>query len=154
MRNSFFTNVILILSVFYTVSIAGPEPQGAVLTVRQNAPDPCVNYDRIANLSTIGKNSSYRSAFLSKSSVGTMYDGKMFTEAILALPALTADVALNQQCGNRTQVALDEAAKNFTQGIVGPFSGIVAEGIKAGPEVIIIVGVIMLLFSMVWSFQP
>lgn len=83
-----------------------------------------------------------------------MYDNRMFSEAILALPALTADAALNERCGNLTEVALAEAEANFTRAVVAQFEGIVVEGIKAGPEVMVIVGAVVVLFFGVWCFMP
>ncbi|KAF2871450.1 hypothetical protein BDV95DRAFT_594560 [Massariosphaeria phaeospora] len=158
MRNSFFTNMLFLLSVISAVALAAPEMHAAVLTVRQAPADPvaqCAVYERTANLSTIGGNSTYRGTFFSLSRVGTMYDARMFDQAILALPAMTADPALNQACPNWTEIAIREAASNFTRGTVLQFSGIPpSAGIKAGPEVIFIVGFIMVLLGLVWSTAP
>ncbi|KAF2189124.1 hypothetical protein K469DRAFT_563005 [Zopfia rhizophila CBS 207.26] len=158
MHNSLLTNIIL-LSLFHTAVIAAPDKYAAVLTVRQtSAPtDPqCLDYARTANLSTIGANSTYRSAFLQASPVGTIFNAQMLNAAILKLPALTGDEALNQACGNLTTIALAEAERNFTVGIVAQFSGLVGnpQEIKAGPELLPIVGLIILIFGGVWSFMP
>lgn len=153
--NFFLTNMLLLFSAFLGLTLAAPKASpAAVLQVRQSAPDPCITYSITANLSTIGSNTTYRSIFYSRSMTGTMYDNAMFKNAMLALPAMTKDVALNRQCGNLTDVAFNEAMRNFTQKIVGPFTEVAPEGIKAGPEVIVIVGGIMLMFSAVWSFMP
>ena len=118
-----------------------------------NAPQ-CLEYSRIANLSTIGANSSYRSIFLASSSVGSMYDAKMFSAAIAALPALTANQQLNSQCGNLTTVAVTEAATNLTKGVVAQFTGVKPGTIRAGPELLAIVGVVLVVFLGTWSFMP
>jgi hypothetical protein len=155
MKTTFFASIVLMLSA---IALASPADARNVVvrqsTTGDQTTDPCPNYSLMANLSTIGANSSYRSFFFAKSSTGSLADQRMFSQAILALPAMTADVALNAQCGNLTQVALTEAERNLTLGIVGPFSGLVAEGIQAGPEVIAIVGVIIVIFAGVWCFQP
>ena len=77
----------------------------------------------------------------------------MLNAAQAKLPKLTADVALNQQCGNLTELAFTEAANNFTKGIVAQFTteGLPV-GIKAGPELILIVIAICTIFSIVWIF--
>ena len=105
-------------------------------------------------MSTIGKNGSYRTVLLQKSNIGTMYNAKMMDAAVKKLPKLTADKALNEACGNWTEIAHREAAINFTQGIVAQFTtdGLPV-GIKAGPIVVIIVGVIVSMFSIVWVFM-
>lgn len=84
--------------------------------------DACAQYSRIANMSTIGGNSSYRTAFLESSPVGTLQNAAMLNGAMAALPPLTADAALNTACGNLTTIAAEQAALNFTQGIVAQFT--------------------------------
>lgn len=158
MYSSFFTKVFLLLSFLCTTGLAASDKPFAVLTVRQSDPTAtqCLDYATTANLSTIGANSTYRSAFLQMSPLGSLANAKVLNAAIAKLPALTRDQTLNDQCGNLTTVAFTEAANNFSQGIVGPFSGLVGnpQAIKAGPEVVIIVGGIILMFSCVWSFMP
>lgn len=133
----------------------------AKLVVRQattggapaNQPVTCAEYSTVANLSVIGTNSSYRAAFLQKSPTGTLANAAMFKKAQLRLPALTADAALNRQCGNLTQVALTEAARNLTQGIVAQFTTAgLPVGIRNGPEVIVCVLASMIIMSGVWVF--
>lgn len=82
----------------------------------------CAQYARIANMSAIGSNSTLRATFMDVSPVGTLFNAAMLSQAVAELPQLTADVALNQACGNLTTVATTEAANNFTRGIVGQFS--------------------------------
>jgi hypothetical protein len=61
---------------------------------------------------------------------------------------------LNEKCGNKTEIALREAAVNFTQGIVAQYTteGLPV-GIYAGPEIIAIIGAICTVFSVVWVFS-
>ncbi|KAL1591392.1 hypothetical protein SLS60_012005 [Paraconiothyrium brasiliense] len=155
-----FASFLVALSVFQVVVGAPDKFPAAVLVQRQTNPlpttqvgDPCLDYSVTANMSTISANSSYRAAFMQKAPVGTIITARMLNAAQAKLPALTADVALNQQCGNLTQLAFTEAANNFSNGIVAQFTteGLPV-GIKAGPEVVVIVGAICALFSIVWVF--
>lgn len=82
----------------------------------------CAQYSRIANLSAIGTNSTLRATFLDVSPVGTFFNEALLTQAQNDLPRLTADPALNQACGNLTAVAIQQAAVNFTNGIIGEFA--------------------------------
>ncbi|KAJ4353027.1 hypothetical protein N0V95_003745 [Ascochyta clinopodiicola] len=159
MLSTLLTNILIFLSLLH-LSAAVPEPRrpvaAAKLTVRQVSATPsqadlCLDYERTANMSTIGANGTYRTVLLQKSSTGTIYNARMMDAAIAKLPKLTADTTLNTACGNWTEIALQEAAKNFTLGTVAQFSteGLPV-GIRAGPEVVGIVGVIVALFSIVW----
>ncbi|KAF2240962.1 hypothetical protein BU26DRAFT_185090 [Trematosphaeria pertusa] len=154
----FFAKLVVLLSACH-LAVAATEKPAAQLEVRQTTTtttgaDPCLDYGMTANMSVVGANSSYRSVFLAKSNVGTIYNARMFSAAIAKLPALTANTALNNQCGNLTQVALTEAEKNLTQGIVAQFTTAgLPVGIKAGPEVVVIVAAICAIFSWVWVFS-
>jgi hypothetical protein len=157
MHSSLLANLIFLLSVLGFVA-AGDIP-AAKIEVRQVPAQPsqtelCLDYEWTANMSTIGANSSYRTVLLQKSNVGTIYNARMMDAAIKKLPALTADRMLNAACGNKTEIALTEAEKNFTQGIVAQFNteGLPV-GIYAGPAVIFVVGAISILFSVVWVFS-
>ncbi|KAF2493683.1 hypothetical protein BU16DRAFT_52185 [Lophium mytilinum] len=155
MQNSMLTNLIILLSLFHITVLAGPtvEKYPAILAVRQTTSNPqCGDYSRIANLSTIGKNSTYRSLFLQASPRGTFADADMLNAAIAKLPTLTKDAGLNKACGNLTTVAFVEAEKNFTEGVVAQFSGLVPTGITAGPEVALIVGFIVVGFCGMFIF--
>ncbi|KAF1846817.1 uncharacterized protein K460DRAFT_367570 [Cucurbitaria berberidis CBS 394.84] len=162
MHSSLIANILLLLSVFHLAS-ASPEqtyPAGAAkLEARQVSAIPsqaelCLDYERTANMSTIGANGSYRTVLMQKSNVGTIFNARMMDAAIKKLPKLTADQTLNTVCGNWTEIALREAATNFTQGIVAQFTteGLPV-GIKAGPEVIAVVSVVCIVFSVVWVFS-
>lgn len=155
-----FASLLVVASVFHTAMGASEKFPAAVLVERQTNPlpttptvDACLDYSITANMSTISANSSYRTVFIQKAPVGTIITSRMLNAAQAKLPGLTANVALNQQCGNLTELAVTEAVKNFTNGIVAQFSteGLPV-GIKAGPEVIVIVGCICAIFSMVWVF--
>lgn len=102
-------------------------------------------------MSTIGANGTYRTVLLQKSNTGTIYNARMMDAAIQKLPKLTADTVLNAACGNWTEIALREAERNFTLGRVAQFTteGLPV-GIKAGPEVLGVVGAIATLLSIVW----
>jgi hypothetical protein len=145
----------LILLLLSLLSLA----TAANLSARQVSATPtpaelCLDYEWTANMSTIGANGSYRTVLLQKSNVGTIYNARMMDAAIRKLPALTADPMLNARCGNKTEIALAEAEKNFTMGIVAQFTteGLPV-GIYAGPEVVVIVGAVSIIFSLVWVFS-
>jgi len=116
---------IIALSLFqiaFTAAIA----QDASLQLRQNSAPTgtlvtCLDYSTIANLSTIGLNSTYRAAYLKAAPDGTDHSVKLLNDAEAKLPPLTQNEALNQQCGNLTTIALEGAANNFTQGIVAQY---------------------------------
>jgi hypothetical protein len=165
MHSSILTSILIALSVFH-LAAAGPNPvpvrPGSLLNtklkVRQVSATPspadlCLDYERTANMSTVGANGSYRTVVMQKANVGTLTSARMMDAAIAKLPALTADADLNSRCGNWTEIALVEAEKNFTQGIVAQFTteGLPV-GIYAGPQVLVIVGAIATLFSIVWVF--
>lgn len=99
-------------------------PNPTTLNERQaTAPLPvtCLEYSSIANLSTIGLNSTLRAAYLQAAPDGTDHSVAILNGAEAKLPTLKVDVALNEQCGNLTSVALVEAGNNFTQGIVAQY---------------------------------
>jgi hypothetical protein len=152
MHSSLLANILLLLSVFNLVAAAKLDERQVSAT--PSSAERCLDYEWTANMSTIGANGSYRTVLLQKSNVGTIYNARMMDAAIVKLPALTADITLNQLCGNKTAIALREAERNFTNGIVAQFTtdGLPV-GIKAGPEVIVVVGVISILFSVVWVFS-
>ena len=94
----------------------------------------CDEYASIANLSTIGTNSTFRAAFQQASPFGTDKSSGILDSATKKFKDLNLinDTALNTQCGNLTAVAIDQAPKNFSMGIVGPFTFKVNEGIRNG----------------------
>jgi hypothetical protein len=157
MHSLLLANIVFLLSILGFVTAS--EISAAKLQVRQVPAQPsmmemCLDYERTANMSTVGANSSYRTVFMQKATVGTIITARMLDAAIKKLPALTADQMLNNACTNKTAIALQEAEKNFTQGIVAQFTteGLPV-GIKAGPEVVFIVAAISILFSVVWVFS-
>lgn len=157
MHSSLITNILLLLNILGFVAAA--EIPAAKVEVRQSSgttsqAELCADYQWTANMSTIGANGTYRTVLLQKSNVGTIYNARMMDAAIKKLPTLTADRILNEVCGNWTEIALREAANNFTRGIVAQFTteGLPV-GIKAGPEVIFVVGAVSIIFSLVWVFS-
>ena len=109
--SSLLANIVLLLSVFH-LAVAASEPRyiaGAAklesnLKVRQASATPsqadaCLDYERTANLSTVGANSSYRTVFMQKVNLGTIYSMRLMDDATAKLPALTANQTLNKQCG-------------------------------------------------------
>jgi hypothetical protein len=159
MHSSLLANLLVALAFLGLVAATAADIPGSTLEVRQVPATPsqaelCRDYEWTANMSTIGANSSYRTVLLQKSNVGTIYNTHMMDAAIKKLPVLTADPMLNAACGNKTELALTEAANNFTQGIVAQFTteGLPV-GIYAGPMVIVVCALICTLFSTVWVFS-
>lgn len=159
MLSTLLTNILLLLSFFHlSAAVPSAIPSIAPVQVRQASAVPsqaelCLDYERTANMSTIGANGTYRTVLLQKSSTGTIYNARMMDAAIAKLPKLTADTILNMACGNWTEIALREAERNFTLGVVAQFTteGLPV-GILAGPMLLGICATISTLFSLVWVF--
>jgi hypothetical protein len=108
---SLLTYLVLLLSLFH-VSVSS-----AIISRQSNTID-CTDYSRIANLTTVSNNSTYRAAFLRSAPMGTFKAASILDQDALKLPALQLDSQLNGQCGNLTSIAIQAAATNFTQGDV------------------------------------
>jgi hypothetical protein len=163
MHSSILAKIIFFLSVLHLAVAAASENKAEVpaaklearqVSVTPSQADLCLDYERTANMSTIGANSTYRTVLMQKSNVGTIYNARMMDAAIAKLPALTADQTLNSVCGNWTEIALKEAEANFTQGIVAQFTteGLPV-GIYAGPVLIPIFMACCAIMSIVWVFS-
>lgn len=148
-----FTTAILLLAALTASVLASPASgitdaaEGSVKIVSRQFTQnilsqqaACTQYSMIANMSVVGGNSSYRTVFLEKSQTGTLANSAMLNKAISVAPNLTADVELNQACGNLTAIAIQEAALNFTQGKVAQFTFTGTPGsIEAGPIIVVVV---------------
>ncbi|KAK1991569.1 hypothetical protein LX36DRAFT_663191 [Colletotrichum falcatum] len=120
-----FAQVLLAVSVFAdaafakAVDVPAAAAAAAAVVVRQAAPAQstiisCGEYSRIANLSTVGANSTYRASFFAASPNGNQFNAEVLDTAIAKLPSLIMDRALNEACGNLTALAIQEAANNFS----------------------------------------
>ena len=118
---SSITSFFLLLSVLATLTTAFYTPLD-FLTRRQANTTDCAEYSTIANLSIVGGNATYRSAYLAASPEGGDPGRKPLDDAIPKLPALQFDSALNDKCGNLTEIAISAAETNFTSGIVLQFN--------------------------------
>ena len=165
MYSPLLSSVLLLLSLLFASVVAAVPQPGAILVERQQPaappviPNPaalCYDYSRTANLSIIGSNSSYRSAFLQASPAGTRGNSNMLNDLVKKLPALTKDINLNRMCGNLTTIAKIEAERNYTMGVVAQFSGLTGKPspIKADTELIILMFVILFGFLGVTMFMP
>jgi hypothetical protein len=117
---------IIAASLAQIALTADVTPPHASLQLRQNGAPAgtlvtCLDYGSIANLSTIGRNSTYRAAYFKAAPDGTDHSAKLLDDAAAKLPPLTKNEALNLQCGNLTTVAREGAATNFTEGIVAQY---------------------------------
>lgn len=128
----FIARILLALSLAQA-AVAGDASGFRIVPRQVPAPSPvanpsaspqCLDYSRTANFSTIGSNTTLRSAFLQASPVGVKANLNMLAAAVAALPPLTMNVALNQACGNLTTIAAVEVDRNFSQGIIAGFTGV------------------------------
>ncbi|KAH8808622.1 hypothetical protein F5884DRAFT_858149 [Xylogone sp. PMI_703] len=128
---SLLTSLVILLSLFYT-----PVASGLVLHRRAGADTTsCTTYSRIANLTTISTNTTYRAAFLRSAPMGTFMAASTLDKDASQLPVLQMDAQLNEQCGNLTTIAIDSAATNFTEGTVLGFKIRADVGILPGNPV-------------------
>lgn len=108
----------------------------------------CENYSKVANLSTIALNSTYRAAFLRSAPMGTDAASSILDTQSPKLMALMFDQNVNQLCGNLSAIALTEAANNFTNGIVADLVIQDAPGVGViGPETPLVVIAIVMMFG-------
>jgi hypothetical protein len=103
-----------------------------------NTSDPlCLQYSTIANLSIVGSNATYRSAYLIASPEGSDPARAPLDAAMLELPKFQFNKTINDECGNLTTLAFDSAATNFTNGIVLQFKiGAVNSAVQLGGSVL------------------
>jgi hypothetical protein len=132
-----------------TILIHDLAPRQSAGSTANTLLDPiCENYSKVANLSTIGLNSTYRAAFLRSAPMGTDAASSILDTQSPKLMGMMFDKNLNDQCGNLSAIALTEAANNFTKGIVADLSIQPAPGIGViGPETPLVVITIVLLFG-------
>jgi len=118
------TSFLLLLTVFATATTAlySPINLRSLSRRQETSGTSCADYSRIANLTVVGSNATYRAPYLAASPEGSDPARAPLDAAIPLLPALQFDEALNQQCGNLTTIAYEGAEANFTNGIVLQFS--------------------------------
>ncbi|CAJ2512275.1 Uu.00g052900.m01.CDS01 [Anthostomella pinea] len=111
----------------------------------------CQDYSRVANLSTIALNSTYRAAFLRSSPLGYNPASAILDTQSPKLTALMMDEALNKQCGNLSEVAMLGAAMNLSMNIVADLTITEAAGVDSGDIALPILSVaFILLFGGTW----
>ncbi len=115
------TSLLLFLSVLATVTDARTiySPIN-LLRARQQQTDQsiCAEYSTVANLSIVAANATYRAAYLKASTEGTDPTTAPLDAALAQLPNFQFNTTVNKECGNLTEVAIEGAATNFTQGVV------------------------------------
>ncbi|KAI0815778.1 hypothetical protein GGR55DRAFT_675392 [Xylaria sp. FL0064] len=151
-------SLMLVLSLFYVsmasaavvqfrAPLAPRQSPAATLAIPASLPVSCADYSRIANLSTIALNSTLRGAFLRSSSLGTFPAAAILDAESPKLMDLEFNVALNQQCGNLTALAIVEAGNNLTAGTVAGLKIRDAPGVDPGnvslPILIVVFIIIM-----------
>ncbi|KAI1502154.1 hypothetical protein F5X99DRAFT_168968 [Biscogniauxia marginata] len=105
----------------------------------------CMDYAMVANLTTVGLNSTYRAAFQRSAPMGTDAASGIMDGPAARLPAMMADAGLNAQCGNLTAVAIAGAEANLTAGTVLGLPILEAAGVDPGNVAMPIVVVLILL---------
>ncbi|KAK2027510.1 hypothetical protein LX32DRAFT_653888 [Colletotrichum zoysiae] len=156
---------LLAVSVFANAALAKAidipaAAAAAAVVVRQAAPAQstimsCGEYSRIANLSTVGANSTYRSTFFAASPNGNQFNAEVLDTAIAKLPSVIMDRALNEACGNLTALAIQEAASNFTVRTVLQFSNIpVPEPLDVGLNIVFCCAVALTFMGGTWLTMP
>ncbi|KAJ0160799.1 hypothetical protein CTA2_7269 [Colletotrichum tanaceti] len=156
MHNFVLAQILLAVSVFTNGALA------KALVVRQTAPTTgrttavsCGEYARIANLSAVGTNSSYRATFFEASPAGNSFNAAVLDTAIAKLPSVIMDRALNEACGNLTALAIREAANNFTIRTVLQFSNIPpAEPLDTSFHVLIACAAALTFMGGTWVAMP
>ncbi|KAI1143129.1 hypothetical protein F5Y05DRAFT_143478 [Hypoxylon sp. FL0543] len=144
-----FRFLVLLLSIC-SIAVAELEPRQSPSANAVNSPI-CQNYARVANLSTVALNATYRAAFLRSSSMGTFAARSILDVESPKLMGMMMDAQLNQQCGNLSQVALDGAAANLTQGTVLGLTILDAPGVVPdSPAMPIVQIAIFLLMGGTW----
>ncbi|KAI0525926.1 hypothetical protein F5B22DRAFT_260624 [Xylaria bambusicola] len=99
-------------------AIAPRQSPAETPAIPASLPVSCADYSRIANLSNIATNSTLRAAFLRSSSLGTFPAAAILDAEAPKLMDLMFNVALNQECGNSSAIAVVEAGRNLTAGTV------------------------------------
>ncbi|KAI2603730.1 hypothetical protein GGR54DRAFT_455747 [Hypoxylon sp. NC1633] len=111
----------------------------------------CQQYATVANLSTVALNSTYRAAFLRSTQMGTFAAISILDTEKPKLMGMMMDAKLNQECGNLSQIAIDGAALNLTQGTVLGLPILAAPGIDpASPVAPILFAAIFFIFGGTW----
>ncbi|KAM0282144.1 hypothetical protein ACHAQH_003184 [Verticillium albo-atrum] len=155
----FISRLLLALCLSHAVSagrIPGDASDSAIVARQDLAPGgpQCLEYSRTANFSTIGSNITLRSAFIQAAPVGTHASLNFLAAMVVALPPMTANVALNDACGNLTTIAAVEAQRNFSQGIVAGFTtSLTADATESGWPVIFCMFAIVTIMGIPWLFM-
>lgn len=108
------------------VAVAAPTPEPISIDININLGDLanltarplCDQYSFIANYSAIGANTTMRSALQNASPQGADIVAHVVDAAMKVADYFAHDETINRLCGNLTSVAGQEAANNFSNGIV------------------------------------
>ena len=117
------TSFLFFLFILASVTTALYSPVN-LLTPRQQQVDQsiCDEYSTVANLSIVAANNTYRAAYLQASAEGTDQARAPLDDALARNLIFNSSTQVNDECGNLTQVALEGAETNFTQGVVLQFN--------------------------------
>lgn len=116
--NSLLRIFLLFLSLFHVTMAAGIMPRQSPTADAAVGPTSCGDYSRIANLTTVAKNTTYRAAFMRSANMGTLKAAHTLDKEASLLMGLQMDAQLNEQCGNLTTIAIADSGSNFTSGTV------------------------------------
>ncbi|KAI0381756.1 hypothetical protein F5Y04DRAFT_254283 [Hypomontagnella monticulosa] len=155
MFRSPFNFLVFLLSIC-SIAVAQDDTVAALAPRQSPSADAinspvCQNYAIVANFSTVALNSTYRAAFLRSSSMGTFAAINVIDSQKPMYMDMMFDQALNQQCGNLSQIALDGAEKNLTEGVVLGLQILEAPGVTPGSAAMPIVQIaIFILMGGTW----
>ncbi|KAI5917155.1 hypothetical protein F4810DRAFT_705121 [Camillea tinctor] len=142
---------LTLLTTLTTADVAPRQDATAPVATLDPTNPICMDYATVANLTTIGLNSTYRAAFQRSAPMGTDAASAIMDTPAPRLPALMSDARLNAQCGNLTQVAIEGAAANLTAGQVLGLPIKDAAGVDpANPAMPISVVLILLIMGGTW----
>lgn len=121
------TLVWVVLCLLAATAVAGPSPAPLDIDIHINLGDAlanlttrplCDQYSFIANYSAIGANATMRDALESASLHGADIVAHVVDAAMKVADHFARDKIINGICGNLTSIADQEAANNFSHGIV------------------------------------
>ncbi|TGJ88292.1 hypothetical protein E0Z10_g414 [Xylaria hypoxylon] len=125
----FHISIASAAAIQFRTVIAPRQSPAATPVIPAVLPVSCADYSRIANLSTIALNATLRGAFLRSSSMGTFSAAAILDKESPKLMDLKFNVALNQECGNSSAIAIVEAGRNLTAGSVAGMNILAAPGV-------------------------
>ncbi|KAK7954326.1 hypothetical protein PG996_015211 [Apiospora saccharicola] len=152
------TALVWVLCLLIAAAVAAPTPEPFNININIDLGDLanltarplCDQYSFIANYSAIGANSTMRDALQNASPQGADIVAHVVNAAMKVADYFARDTIINKVCGNLTAVAGQEAANNFSNGIVADQvvggKGLGA-GARAGGSLVLAVSLALLVLA-------